>query len=59
MNICAKIRRKLLKLRLQPIRVFCFHQVSETFDEAYEKWKHNWYRRKKYAVLTADNNLNY
>ncbi len=27
-----KIRRKLIKLRLQPIRVFCFHQVSETFD---------------------------
>ena len=21
-----------MKLRLQPIRVFCFHQVSETFD---------------------------
>lgn len=22
-----------MKLRLQPIRVFCFHQVSDTFDE--------------------------
>ncbi len=26
------IRRKWTKLRLQPIRVFCFHQVSNTFD---------------------------
>ena len=26
------VHRKLLHLRLQPIRVFCFHQVSETFD---------------------------
>lgn len=23
-----------MKLRLQPIRVFCFHQVSDTFDES-------------------------
>jgi len=27
-----KIQRWWMKLRLQPIRVFCFHQVSETFD---------------------------
>lgn len=86
MNIIAKIQRKLMKLRLQPIRVFCFHQVSETFDpvsmwecdwmstidfkvkinnlrkdytfislpEALEKLKHDTFRFKKYAVLTAD-----
>lgn len=87
MNICAKIRRKLLTLRLRPIRVFCFHQVSETFDEstmwacdwmqienfkrvitdlcekgyvfvslpeAYERLRHDWFRCRKYAVLTAD-----
>ena len=23
-----------MKLRLQPIRIFCFHQVSDTFDES-------------------------
>lgn len=28
-----RVRRKLEKLRLRPIRVFCFHQVSDTFDE--------------------------
>lgn len=76
-----------MKLWLQPIRVFCFHQVSDAFDEstmypddwmktddfkhAIEKLQHegcvfislkeaydyicnDWVRRKKYAVLTAD-----
>lgn len=33
----AKIQRELLHLRLQPIRVFCFHQVSDTFDESFMK----------------------
>ena len=27
-----KVQRKFLKLRLQPIRVFCFHQVSDVFE---------------------------
>lgn len=31
-NLLHRIRRKWMRLRLQPIRVFCFHQVSETFD---------------------------
>ncbi len=84
--ILHKAKKKLMKLRLQPIRVFCFHQVSETFDastmwecdwtqinqfkrnilrlkgqyefialeEALEKLKHDIFRCKKYAVLTAD-----
>lgn len=29
-----KIRRKLQKLRLQPIRVFCLHHISDIFDES-------------------------
>lgn len=33
-EILAKIRRKWTKIRLQPIRVFCFHQVSDVFDES-------------------------
>lgn len=81
-----KIVQRLTKIRLQPIRVFCFHQVSETFDsvsmwecdwmsaqdfrekisnlqneytfislqEAHDKLKHDTFRLKKYAVLTAD-----
>lgn len=31
-RIVHKIRRKLTKLRLQPIRVFCLHHVCEHFD---------------------------
>ena len=86
-EIWAKICRKWTKIRLQPIRVFCFHQVSDTFDEStmkecdwlqtdafkriindirqkgynfislsevHVKIKSDLVRRKKYAVLTAD-----
>ena len=82
-----KIKRKCIKLRLQPIRVLCFHQVSEEYNplmmwdcdwtqtdqfkrnilhlrargvtfislpEAHDRLKHDWFRCKKYAVLTAD-----
>ena len=31
-ELMLRIRKKLLHLRLQPIRVFCFHQVSDVFD---------------------------
>ena len=31
-EIWAKIRRKWMKLRLQPIRVFCLHHVCKTYD---------------------------
>ena len=80
------IQRKWMRLRLQPISVFCFHQVSDVFDpesmwecdwmstndfknlinnlqkkytfislqDAYDKLKHNTFRFRKYAVLTAD-----
>lgn len=74
-------------MRLQPIRVFCFHQVSDDYNpltmwecdwtqtelfkrnilnlkekgyifislhQAHEKLKHDRFRYKKYAVLTAD-----
>lgn len=86
-DLIQKIKRKWMKMRLQPIRVFCFHHVSEQFDEsnmyridwlqiddfknlirnyqqegyifipladAFNKLKHDRFRSKKYAVLTAD-----
>lgn len=89
-ELCNKIKRKLLHLRFQPIRVFCFHQVSEQFDSnvycepdwipldflkefilrlqndgyefislenAYKHIREDLIRRKKYAVLTADDGL--
>ena len=31
-DVLNKIRRRWMKLRLQPIRVLCFHQTSETYD---------------------------
>ena len=82
-----KIRRKWMKLRLQPIRVFCLHHMCKHFDaeamyacdwialdefkqkinalrsqgyqfisltDAYGHLKNDWFRRKKYAVLTFD-----
>lgn len=87
MKLLDKICRTLLQLRLRPIRVFCFHHVSYSFDEstmkcgdwlptdvfkqkvnnlrkerykfislpeACEKLKHDAFRFRKYAVLTAD-----
>lgn len=82
-----KTQRKLMKLQLQPIRVFCLHHVCEHFDadvmyacdwmaldefkqkiialrnqgyqfisltEAYHHLKKDYFRQKKYAVLTFD-----
>ena len=40
-KIQGYIRRKWTKIRLQPIRVFCFHQVSEQFD-ASTMWECDW-----------------
>lgn len=89
-SILNKIAHKLTRLRLQPIRVFCFHQTSELFDadvyckpdwvptpylkqfieglqregyeyislaEAHKHLQRDMIRRKKYAVLTADDGL--
>ena len=86
-KLVNRIKRKWTKFRLQPIRVFCFHHVSDEYDpltmweedwtqtdvlkknimslkesgvefisltEAHEKLKHDWFRTKKYAVMTAD-----
>ena len=84
--ILHKINNRWKKLRLQPIRVFCIHQVTDTFDansiwpcdwiqtdvfkqkvielqkqytfislpEAQEYLRKDWFRCKKYAVMTAD-----
>lgn len=40
-KIIDRIVRKLIKLRLQPIRVFVFHQVSDTFDPD-SMWEIDW-----------------
>ena len=86
-ELIKKIRRKWMKLHLQPIRMFCLHHVCEQFDadamhacdwmaldefqqkiialrnqgyqfislmKAYHHLKKDYFRRKKYAVLTFD-----
>lgn len=86
-KIWAKICRRWVKFRLQPIRVVCLHHVCSEFDAGYmhsgdwmqidefknkvsamqeggvefisltEAYKHicnDWFRYKKYAVLTFD-----
>lgn len=40
-EILAKIRRKWMKIRLQPIRVFCIHQISDVFDPK-SMWECDW-----------------
>lgn len=86
-EIINKINRKLQKLRLRPISVYCLHHISDRFDEstmykidwmqtgafiqeicqlrdagytfitlekAHDYIQHDLFRRRKYAVLTAD-----
>ena len=36
-----RLRRRLLHLRLQPIRVFCFHHVSDEYDPL-TMWEEDW-----------------
>lgn len=40
-NFFHKLHNRWTKLRFQPIRVFCFHQVSEIFDES-TMWQCDW-----------------
>lgn len=40
-SLHQRIRNRLLRIRLRPIRVFCFHQVSDTFDPV-TMWKSDW-----------------
>lgn len=40
-DFISKIKRMWVRLRLQPIRVFCFHQVSEVFDPE-SMWECDW-----------------
>ena len=86
-SVVNRIKRKWIRMRLQPIKVYVFHRVSEEYNpllmwkcdwtqidqfkqnithlresgvefisltEAHEKLKHDRFRCKKYAVLTAD-----
>ena len=43
--LISKVRKKLLTFRLKPIRVFCFHQVSDEFEPE-KMWKCDWTQTK-------------
>lgn len=61
MNLLAKIRRKLVKLRLQPIRVFCFHHVSDEYDPL-TMWECDWTQMevfKKYILSLKENGVTF
>jgi len=40
-QFCKKVHRYWVKMRFQPIRVFCFHQVSDVFEPE-TMWKCDW-----------------
>lgn len=46
-NLWNRIKRKFIKLRLQPIRVFCFHQVSDVFDST-TMWECDWTQTEQF-----------
>lgn len=46
-DFCRKMHRKLLKIRFRPIRVFCFHQVSEVFEPD-TMWKCDWTQTEQF-----------
>ena len=47
MALLGKLYRCMTRLRLQPIRIFCFHQVSETFDTT-SMWKCDWLSKEEF-----------
>lgn len=61
MSIINKTMRKMMKLRLQPIRVFCFHQVSNVYD-VNTMWENDWMQIdefKKKIILMHNNGVKY
>ena len=52
-----KIRRRFIKLRLQPIRVFCFHVVTDVYDSQ-TTWECDWIQTNsfKQKILELQHN---
>jgi len=48
-ELVNKIRRKWLRMRLQPIRVFCFHQVSDVFNPD-TMWECDWTQKDQFKA---------
>lgn len=52
-EIMDRIARKFIKLRLQPIRVFCIHNVSDCFD-ADSMWPCDWIQTEVFKRTLLD-----
>ena len=53
-SLSQRIRKRLLRMRLQPIRVFCFHQVSDEYEPLYggiENWTQSERFKQNIAAL--------
>lgn len=53
MIMVNRIRRKINKLRFQPIRVFCIHNVSDSFD-ADSMWPCDWIQTEKFKQTVLE-----
>lgn len=53
MTIVPKIYRKVIKLRMQPIRVFCLHHVCEQFD-AESMYPFDWIELSEFKLRIKD-----
>ena len=53
MRILDKIQRRLLRMRLCPIRVFSFHQVSDIFDET-TMYRNDWMQTEMFKSAIAN-----
>ena len=49
LQICLWMNRQWVKIRLRPIRVYVFHQVSDMFDES-TMWKCDWTQTEQFRL---------
>lgn len=56
-NFLHRIKRKFIKLRLQPVRVFCFHHITEEYDASYMK-RGDWMQLSLFKNKIEDMQLN-
>lgn len=45
-----RIRRRLIKFMYQPIRIFCFHQVSDSFDGS-TMYEEDWLQNDEFKLI--------
>ena len=60
-SLYHKIKRKFAKLRLRPIRVFCFHHVSDEYDPL-TMWEEDWTQTdmlKRFIKRLQDNGFTF